>query len=114
MLALGCGEGSFLNLFEEDGWECYGVERSKERLQKARENTSAHLIKADIEEELPFSHPFDVVVLRTVLEHLRSPYCFLKRVKDVLKEKGILYLVVPNALNVTLRQYALGARLLGR
>jgi len=38
---------------------------------------------------------YDVVFSRHVLEHLTNPYDELKKIRDVLKKDGILYLVIP-------------------
>ena len=44
---------------------------------------------------------FDAVIMRHVLEHFLNPAEVLRKVKEVLKPNGVLYLAVPDAKNPT-------------
>lgn len=44
---------------------------------------------------------YDLVIMRHVLEHFPEPQAVLRKVREVLKEDGLLYVAVPDALHPT-------------
>jgi len=93
LLDVGCADGSFCIPLVEMGWECYGVDKEK---QKIVVDMPVEIV--DIEsEKLPFNNNFfDVVFAGEIIEHLRDPKFFLGEVKRVLKENGVFILTTPN------------------
>lgn len=47
-------------------------------------------------EECTFDTQFDVIISRHVLEHLASPYPFILKAHELLKDDGLLFLEIPN------------------
>lgn len=95
VLDIGCGEGVFLDLMRNLGWETMGVEIGEESSRIAREKgltvITGDLFSRDIE-----NRAFDAVVMSHVLEHLDDPVASLERVRDLLKPRGLLMLSLPN------------------
>lgn len=62
-------------------------------------NPWADRVKADANYPLPFRDDcFDEVTICHTLEHLRRPYECLREAKRVLKRRGILKVLIPNAV----------------
>src|SRR5438105_4409396 len=82
VLEIGCGEGGVLKAFLDRGCSGVGVELSESRTELAKEflaeyfaNGKVELFAKDIYDssfaEL-FSHAFDVIVLKDVIEHISN------------------------------------------
>ena len=111
ILDVGCGAGMFMDYAVNYGFVCHGIEPSKTASAVVKKN--GHEIFVGILDDYVKQHEgnlFDVVHLKNVLEHVRSPIETLQHCHDLLKPGGILYIEVPNDYN--LLQMA-GHRLLG-
>ena len=96
VLDIGCGIGRFLAIARERGYECYGVESSKLASDYAATHLRLNVINGDL---LDAGYPrgyFDVITLYHVLEHLSYPKETLMKVREILKEDGILIITAPN------------------
>jgi glycosyltransferase involved in cell wall biosynthesis/2-polyprenyl-3-methyl-5-hydroxy-6-metoxy-1,4-benzoquinol methylase/Zn ribbon nucleic-acid-binding protein len=73
ILDVGCGYGGHLGIAAELGWRCFGVELS-EHARVVAETRLGGLasIVSTIEELIP--HPFDVILMLDVVEHVSNPY----------------------------------------
>lgn len=95
LLDIGCGEGHFLSLAKENGWEATGIETAPYAVQICRKLDinvmSADLLKIDLEDDY-----YDAVTMFEVLEHLTYPREYLSKVNDILRKGGILILTTPN------------------
>lgn len=90
VLDVGCGEGELVSTFQKHGVETYGIDISKQSLLHAR-----NVVQADAE-KIPFkNNTFDLMIAHHSLEHLKNPEYFIKECKRVLKENGIVCVVVP-------------------
>lgn len=96
VLDIGAGTGLFLTRFKEEGWVVEGVELSETASLLAKKR---YKIGLKTEDFLGCNFPknyFDVVSLINTLEHLYRPKETLRKIDEVLKEDGILVIVVPN------------------
>lgn len=95
---IGCGTGEFLESINWQGPR-FGMEISETARNKA--------VKLGISFQkniLSENNFFDVVVLRGVIQHLPSPFEYLKASYDSLKPGGfIVFLMTPNADSLTYR-----------
>ncbi len=102
VLDLGCGNGSFLSLFRNRGWQLYGTDFSTAGIAIATHHfPGIHFVLADAT-----SHPlpeflanqlgsFDALISTEVIEHLYDPATFLRNAYSLLRPGGILVLSSP-------------------
>ncbi|MBI1911708.1 MAG: class I SAM-dependent methyltransferase [Deltaproteobacteria bacterium] len=97
ILDIGCGPGYFLKRGMDRGWDCLGIEPSKQASTHARE-LGVEVVNAffDNSTAAGLNKQFDVVHLSEVLEHVPDPADVLKRANSLLKEGGLICCVVPN------------------
>lgn len=96
LLDVGCGQGHFLNMAKENGWEVQGVEFAESACRYARENFGLEIINKELKDANFASGYFDAVTLWNVLDHLLDPLGTLCEIYRVLKPKGILVIRIPN------------------
>ena len=106
ILEIGCGNCRNLLPFAKAGFECYGIDFSKEMLkfaeQFARKNEVRIQLKQARAEKLPFkSNSFDYVLNIAVLHHLKKKEQVLavKEMFRILKPEGKALISVWNKLN---------------
>lgn len=94
VLDIGAATGTMLQIFKDNGWECWGVEPSGSASEiKKRE---IKVVKSTFEKaKLPKNY-FDVVVINHTLEHVDNSLEILKKIRTILKKEGVVYVDVPN------------------
>ncbi|NOT24844.1 MAG: class I SAM-dependent methyltransferase [Acidobacteria bacterium] len=85
LLDFGCGDGKFLNKFQDLGWDTYGVEPS----------TDAAFVRHHRLHVAPQDGSFDFVFLNHVLEHVGAPLAVLEQLAATLRIGGVLFVSVP-------------------
>ena len=97
ILDVGCGHSSLLADIYAKTPFTYGVDPNSDAVDR---NTCINHIEKCFAEEMPFEgNYFDVVVCAWVLEHLENPQATFREIYRVLKPKGKLIFLTPNALN---------------
>ena len=96
---LGCGNGSFLAHFRQEGWELHGFDMSRSDIEEASKAYSGIQFScADLTADLS-SHPLvgrcDVVISTEVVEHVFLPRLYAKNCFRFLKPGGILIISTP-------------------
>ena len=93
ILDLGSGTGEFLSYMQVKGFDAYGVEIAK----KAREASikNHRLIIKDSISNLNKKN-FDIITMWHVLEHVYDLDSYMKKIKTILNDEGILVIAVPN------------------
>jgi 2-polyprenyl-3-methyl-5-hydroxy-6-metoxy-1,4-benzoquinol methylase len=95
-LDLGCHQGQFLTkLISSFGLRGLGSDDWDPALKSA-EDAGWEYRQADLDSELPWSEPVDVVSALEVLEHMIDTDGFLRRAHDILKPNGWILLSTPN------------------
>ena len=108
LLEIGCGKGEFLLEAQARGFDVAGVEFSADAAAAANRRLGAEKVQAGTVESARLQEgSFDAVVFADVVEHVRDPLSFLKRVHALLKPGGAALLITPDL-------DSLSARLLGR
>lgn len=98
VLDVGCGNGRFFKIFKEEGMDYVGVDFSSELVKIAKDKYPEGNFRQADGLDLPFSgNSFEAVVSIAVLHHIPSfdlRLKFLKEIKRVLKDEGIVILTV--------------------
>ena len=97
---IGCATGNFLNFMRENGYTALsGIDPSAECVQ-IMEQCGIHSVQSSLFQlDETASASYDVVMLLTVLEHIRDLSRTISVVKQVLRPNGFLYLSVPDAFH---------------
>jgi 2-polyprenyl-3-methyl-5-hydroxy-6-metoxy-1,4-benzoquinol methylase len=99
LLDFGCGNGLFLDLAHERGFECYGVDLAADAIEAARSKPSGQHAYHGAPDEIPeiAAGGFDVITLWSVLAHLPKPVEELSMLRRLLAPDGVLLLLTVNA-----------------
>jgi 2-polyprenyl-3-methyl-5-hydroxy-6-metoxy-1,4-benzoquinol methylase len=97
---IGCGNGSFLSLFQGRGWQLYGSDYSSTGIEIAKASYPDIKFSLGNAEAMPDeltnrAGQFDVVLCTEVIEHVYNPRGLLKTCHDLLKPNGMLVLTTP-------------------
>ena len=96
VLDIGCGQGVFLEMMRDRGFEVYGVELGEESARVAREERGLNVVTGDLLTLEAENDSFDAVVMSHLIEHVDDPIAVLERVRDLLKPGGVALLSLPN------------------
>lgn len=97
VLDVGCGNGGYLSVLNDCGWEVYGVDFSKKAVRYAQNERGLNNVKQAKAEKLDFiDNFFGLVMMNHLIEHLQNPKDSLLEAKRVLKKGGILVITTPN------------------
>lgn len=96
VLEIGAGVAFTLKIAKDRGWEVFGTEISPFAVRYAKEKFGLEIFLGTLEEAKFPKDFFDLVIMTHVLEHLPDPFKSLEKVFHILKNSGILYIVVPN------------------
>jgi ubiquinone/menaquinone biosynthesis C-methylase UbiE len=104
ILDIGCGRGDFLVKMREKNWEVYGIDVSKSAIEMCRKKIeNAYLGKL---EDIKFkSNFFDVIILWSTLEHIRTPLQLFEEIRRILKVNGLIVIYTPNIESFNARFY---------
>jgi 2-polyprenyl-3-methyl-5-hydroxy-6-metoxy-1,4-benzoquinol methylase len=95
ILDIGCGTGAFLHTMEKAGWKITGLEPDEGARKKALELYGLHISNSEKLFSLP-AGSFDAITMWHVLEHVHELHASVKRLKELLKPGGKLFIAVPN------------------
>ena len=105
ILEIGCGEGGVLKAFINKGCEGVGVEMDAPRIENAKKFLPddvgtgkikfiiKDIYKVDIGRD--FGGPFDIIVLKDVIEHIHDQAKLIGWMKNFLKPGGIVFFGFP-------------------
>jgi len=97
ILDIGCGNGGYLSILKDGGWEVYGLDFSKKAVDFAQNERGLINIKQARTEILDYPNNFfDLITMNHLIEHLPNPKKTLIEAKRVLKTGGIISITTPN------------------
>ena len=106
LLEVGCGDGGFLIVAKSQGWDVWGVELSRGAAQAAALKLGGSKIHCGTIQDWPFPREaFDVVVMKSFIEHVPDPRADLEVAWRLLKPNGYLYLLTPNIESLEAKVY---------
>ena len=95
MLDVGCGTGAFLHTMQQAGWKATGLEPDERARTMARSLYNIEALPSTEIYHLP-NHSYHAITLWHVLEHVHELHEYVEKLKDLLREKGHLFIAVPN------------------
>ena len=96
ILDIGCSTGALLNVFDENGYKnVYRVDPSNSCAEFALYEYGIPVITDNIL-EVQIDDRYDLIILSATLEHVINVRGFIKKVKDLLNENGLLFISVPD------------------
>jgi len=107
ILDVGCGFGRLLDIIKKEKTTAvFGVELGDLDVKAAKEYYGLDLFHGSLEEFVKNQEnwkKFDVIIMHHTLEHLPEPLSSLEQIKKLLKPGGVLYIGVPNVMNIKKR-----------
>lgn len=97
LLDLGCWVGFFLDEAVRRGWRGVGVEPSQFASSYARERLGLDVRTAELDDAGVKPGTFDVTFMGDVIEHLVDPRAALLQVGELLTDRGVVALTLPDA-----------------
>jgi SAM-dependent methyltransferase len=94
LLDIGCGNGAILQLAARDGWQVAGTELDPAHAALLRERLGLEVHTGTLA-GIPDEAPFDVIVLRHVLEHVPDPLGTVREIGSRLAPGGLALLEFP-------------------
>jgi SAM-dependent methyltransferase len=106
LLDFGCGNGLFLDLAHQRGFECYGVDLAEDAIEAARQKPSGRHTYHGSPREVPeiAAGGFDAITMWSVLAHLAEPVEDLTMLRELLGPDGVLLILTVNAGSLKLRR----------
>jgi SAM-dependent methyltransferase len=95
LLELGAGAGFALEAARDAGWDARGLELSAPAVAWAREHLDID-ITAGGADDLSDHERWDVIAAFQTIEHLVDVRSALRRVREALRPRGLLYLTTPD------------------
>lgn len=96
LLCVGCGDGVEVGVARSSGWQVEGVDVDPDTTAEVARTYGVTMHAGDLlDVDLP-TGVFDAVFMDQVIEHLKKPGDYLRRVHELLRPGGVLYLGVPN------------------
>ncbi len=96
VLDIGCGAGELLHLVKPHVTEAVGIELNEDFVRFIRDDLGIPAYAEDVNRmDLP-DKSFDLIFCIMTLDHLPNPGETLSTMKRLLKDKGMIYIEVPN------------------
>ncbi len=95
ILDVGCGQGDFLMVAKELGWEVYGIEFS-EKLYNYCSQRKLNVFRGTLELHANQLPTFDIIFSFEVLEHINTPNTEIQLFNKLLRKGGAVYVTTPN------------------
>lgn len=94
ILDVGCGNGFFLEVAKKKGWNVQGIEISSNAGEVCKAK-GIEVFEGTIR-EFEKDVQYDIVVSIEVIEHLSYPHLFAKKISELIRPGGLLYITTPN------------------
>lgn len=95
MLDIGCGNGYLLEAAKARGWKVTGYDVDPAVTAVVARRLGVPVLNGPFE-SIDLGGPYDLVTMHQVLEHLKDPAAYLRRIHRLLAPGGWLFVAVPN------------------
>lgn len=95
VLDIGAGTGAFLNIMKESGWNVTGLEPDPLARKNASSIYKLELSPSDLLYSIE-AQSMDVITMWHVLEHVHDLHNYLRRMREIIKPSGNIFIAVPN------------------
>jgi 2-polyprenyl-3-methyl-5-hydroxy-6-metoxy-1,4-benzoquinol methylase len=96
LLDVGTGDGLFLKVAKKANFDVYGTEISQAAVRAAKSLYDLDIHLTEIENADFEGNSFDVITIWHVIEHVKNPIEVLKKVYNLLRPSGVVFLATPN------------------
>jgi 2-polyprenyl-3-methyl-5-hydroxy-6-metoxy-1,4-benzoquinol methylase len=96
LLDIGCATGVFLDMAQGEGYNVTGVDVSEYACKYAKENFGIDALCGKLEDLRINDKSFDIITMWDLIEHVLDPHAFLKEVKRILKDDGLIFILTIN------------------
>jgi 2-polyprenyl-3-methyl-5-hydroxy-6-metoxy-1,4-benzoquinol methylase len=96
LLDIGCGFGFFLNLARETGYRVEGIEVTPSLAEEGRTRYHIPITCGDFQETETNSKTYDIITAWDFLEHCVGIRGILNKIRNLVTEKGVFLLRVPD------------------
>jgi len=106
IMDIGCGAGLFLEVAFQNGWNtCVGIDANRRYSEFYQEAKGIQYIQSSFEEldRERLGTNYDCITLWNVLEHLFDLQGIVSEIKNMLKPRGLLFIMVPNVESMATR-----------
>ena len=104
ILDIGCGTGAFLNMMKTEGWKITGLEPDENARVKAKTLYSIDPQPSNNIFNLP-NNSYDAITMWHVLEHVHQLHEYIEQLKNMLTDKGKIFIAVPNYTSYDAQHY---------
>ena len=104
ILDYGCGTGAFIHHMEKSSWNCHAIEPSSLARESAK-NKCAFEITDESGLENIQDGSLDAITLWHVMEHIYPLHERLTRFRELLSNKGTLFVALPNMQSLDAKKY---------
>jgi len=94
-MEIGGGHGDVMKELKERGHYTVNVTNNEEELKQLSNRQLGGVLK-DMHNLSPMLNTFDIVLISHVFEHSFAPYVLFTEFNEVLKDKGIVIVIVPD------------------
>ena len=104
ILDIGCGTGAFLNTMKTGGWKITGLEPDETARAKAKTLYGIEPQPSNNIFNLP-DNSYDAITMWHVLEHVHQLNEYVEQLKNMLTDKGKIFIAVPNYTSYDAQHY---------